>query len=214
MKSLVVALALAVAARSASAQAKCLEQVKFPPVGRWAQYQAVYKEDPYTLRYAVVGVEPRSGKRLQWVEMRMKGKKPNQNMIYQMLVPGSLMEMSQVEEIVFKPAEKPAMKMTGPMLSMIRGELEKQSFYGDMCKGVTLVGKEKVTVPAGSFQALHFRSEEHGSDSWISSAIPFSLVKSTGKDYKVELTAQGSGAKSSITEKPREMPRMRTAPGR
>ena len=123
MKSLVIALALAVAARSGAAQAKCLEQVKFPQLGRWAQYQAVYKEDSYTLRYAVIGVEPRGGKRLQWVEMRMKGKKPNQNVIYQMLVPGSLMEMSQVEEIVFKPAEKPAMKMSGPLLSMIRGEL-------------------------------------------------------------------------------------------
>jgi hypothetical protein len=214
MKSLVVAFVLVVAARSGAAQAKCLEQVKFPPVGRWAQYQAVYKEDPYTLRYAVIGVEPRGGKRLQWVEMRMKGKKPNQNVIYQMLVPGSLMEMSQVQEIVFKPAGKPALKMSGPMLSMIRGELEKQSFYGDMCKGVTLVGREKVAVPAGSFQALHFRSEEHASDSWISSSIPFSLVKSTGKDYKVELIALGSGAKSSITENPKEMPGLGAAPGR
>lgn len=214
MKSLIIALAIAVAARSGAAQARCLEQVKFPRLGRWAQYEAVYKEDPYTLRYAVIGIEPRGGKRLQWVEMRMKGKKPNQNVIYQMLVPGSLMEMSQVQEIVFKPAEKPAMKMSGPLLSMIRGELEKQSFYGDMCKGVTLVGKEKVTVPAGSFQALHFRSDEHASDSWLSSAIPFSLVRSTGKDYKVELIAQGSGAKSSITEKPKEIRGLGPAPDR
>jgi len=74
-----------------------------------------------------------------------------------------------------------------------------------MCKGVSLVGKEKVTVPAGAIQALHYRSAEHASDSWLSPDVSFSLVKSSGKDYLVELVKQGEGATSSITEKPREM---------
>jgi hypothetical protein len=205
MRSLVVALCLVALSTSARAQDNCLQQIKFPAQGRWAEYKATYKDDPYSVRYGVVGQERRGGKSLQWVEMRMQGGKQNQNLIYQMLVPGSLTEMSQVQEIVFKPGDQPAMKMSGQMMKMIRGEMDKQSFYGEMCKGVKLVGKEKVTVPAGSFQTLHFHSDENASDSWVSSDVPFSLVKSTGKDYQVELTAQGEGATSSIKEKPQEM---------
>jgi hypothetical protein len=187
-------------------QGNCLDQVKLPEVGRWAEYQAVYNQkDPYTLRYAVIGTENRGGKNLQWVEMRMTGDQKDRHMIYQVLVPGSLVEMSQVQEIVFKPGDQPAMKMNGMMMDMIRGQLEKQSFYGDVCKGVSLVGKESITVPAGRFETLHFRSSEYAADSWLAPDVPFSLIKSTGKQYQMELVAQGEGAMSSITEKPQEM---------
>jgi hypothetical protein len=213
MRSLALPFFLAAFSTPVWAQANCLQQVKFPAQGRWAEYKATYKETPYQVRYGVIGQESRAGKELQWVEMRMKGAKQDRNMIYQMLVPSSLTEMGKVQEIVFKPGNKPAMKMSGQMMQLIRGQLDKQSLYGEMCKGVTLVGKEKVTVPAGSFQALHFRNEEHASDSWISTQVPFSLIKSTGKDYQVELTAQGAGATSSIKEKPQEMRGM-GGPGR
>jgi hypothetical protein len=35
--------------------------------------------------------------------------------------------------------------------------------------------------------------------------VPFSIVKTTGKDFQMELAAHGGGAKSSILEKPRSM---------
>jgi hypothetical protein len=191
---------------TAAAQQNCLEQFKFPPVGRWAEYQAIYnEEDPYTIRYAMIGTESRGGKKLQWVEMRITGSRQDQNMVYQMLVPGSLADMEQVQEIVFKPGDKPAMKMDGMMMQMIRKQLDNQSFFSEVCQGVTFVGEESVRVPAGSFKALHYRSAGHGTDSWVVPAIPFSLVKAAGKDFRVELATQGDGAKSSITEKPQEI---------
>jgi hypothetical protein len=200
---------LAVAATPVGAQDNCLDQVKFPEVGHWAEYKAVYnKTDPYTVRYAVVGREKRGGKTLEWVELRMTGQKKDQNMVYQMLVPGSLVEMSKVEEIVFKPGDKPAMKMNGMMMNMIRGQMEKQNLYGEVCKDMTLVGKEKVTVPAGQFETVHFRSAKYKSDSWLSPGAPFALIKSVGENHQMELAAHGDGAKSSITEPPQEMPGM------
>jgi hypothetical protein len=206
MRSLVIPVFLLGTATTGWAQQNCLEHVKFPKVGRWAEYKAVYNEkEPYTVRYAVIGSEARGGKDLQWVEMRMTGGQTERDMVYQMLVPGSLMELGQVQEIVFKSGDQPAMKMSGMMVNMIRDQLEKQSFYSDMCKGVSLVGSESVSVPAGRFKAMHFRSSEHAMDSWIAPAVPFSLVKSTGKNYQMELTAQGDGAASSIKEKPQEM---------
>jgi hypothetical protein len=200
---------LAVAATPGGAQDNCLDQVKFPEVGRWAEYKAVYnKKDPYTVRYAVVGSEKRGGKTLDWVELRMTGQKKDQNMVYQMLVPGSLVEMGNVQEVVFKPGDKPAMKLNSTMMNMIRGQMEKQNLYGEVCKDMTLVGKEKVTVPAGQFETVHFRSAKYNSDSWLSPGAPFALIRSVGENHQMELAAHGDGAKSSITETPQEMPGM------
>jgi len=116
--------------------------------------------------------------------------------------------MANVQEIIMKAGDKPAMKMNGMMVNMIRGQLEKQNFLGDVCKEVSLVGTEKVTVPAGRFQARHYHSAKYSSDSWVASSVPFALVKSVGKNYQMELAVQGNGAKSSITERPQEMPGM------
>jgi hypothetical protein len=191
------------------AQDNCLQQVSFPQVGRWAEYKAIYnKKDPYTIRYAVVGSETRGGKELDWIELRMSGQKKDQNMVYQMLVPGSLTEMGDVQEIVFKPGDKPAMKMNGMMMKMIRGQMEKQNFLSEVCKDMTLVGKEKVTVPAGQFETAHYHSAKYKSDTWLAPGAPFGLIKSVGEDHQMELAAQGAGAKSSITETPQEMPGM------
>ena len=204
-----IALSLAIllgVASAARAQETCLEQMKFPEVGRWAEYQALYnKKDPYTIRYAVVGGEKRGGKDLRWLELRMTGEKKDGNMVYQMLVPGSIAELGKVEEIVMKPGDKPAMRMDGMMLNMIRGQIEKQSFLSDACKDVTLVGPESVTVPAGKFQTRHFRSDKYTSDTWLTTDIPFAMVKSVGKNYEMALTSHGEGAKSSITEVPQSM---------
>jgi hypothetical protein len=206
MRSLFVSVALGLgAAGPVLAQASCLEQVEFPEVGRWAEYKASYENKPYTIRYSVIGSEAREGKDLRWVEMQMKGASTDKNLVYQMLVPGSFAEMDQVEEVVFKPGNQPAMKMSGPMLAMIRGQLDKQSFLKEICSDVALVGKEGISVPAGKFDTFHFRSSEHAADSWLSPDVPFSLVKSTGKQYQLELASHGDGAESSITEKPQEM---------
>jgi len=124
------------------------------------------------------------------------------------LVPGSPTEMGQVQEIIMKAGDRPAMKMNGMMMKMIRGQLDKQNFLGDVCKDVSLVGEEKVTVPAGRFQARHYHSAKYGSDSWVASSVPFALVKSVGNNYQMELAVHGNGAKSSITEQPQEMPGM------
>jgi hypothetical protein len=209
MRALAFSLILAGGIAGAAGAQDCSTLLKFPQVGRWAEYKALYnKKDPYTVRYAVIGTEQRGGKPMQWVELRMTASDKNRSMVYQMLVPGALIQMADVQEVVFKTGDKPAMKMNGMMMNMIRGQLEKQNLYSEVCKDVTLVGKVAVTVPAGRFQAQHYHSAKYGADSWMSSAVPFSLVKSVGENHQMELTSQGSGAKSSITETPQEMPGM------
>jgi hypothetical protein len=215
MRSPALSLALLLAAAPAARAQDCIEQMKFPEVGRWAEYKAIYNgKDPYTVRYAVIGNEKRAGADLKWLELRMVGQDKEKNFIYQVLVPGSLTEMGNVQEIIMKAGDRPAMKMNGMMIKMIRSQLDKQNFLAEVCKDVTLVGQEKVTVPAGQFQARHFHSAKYASDSWVASGIPFSLVKSVGKNYQMELAVHGNGAKSSITEQPQEMPGMGGPPSR
>ena len=67
-----------------------------------------------------------------------------------------------------------------------------------------LAGEETVEVPAGSFKTTKLHNAKYESDTWVSSKVPFYMVKSVGKDYELALAKVGDGAKSSITETPRK----------
>jgi hypothetical protein len=192
------------------AQEACKEVMKLPAVGKWVEYQALYdQKDKYALRYAIVGEEKREGTDYRWLEMKMTNQTdPGKNLVYQMLVPGSLAAIGDVQEVVMKSGDGPAMKMNGMMMGMIRGQLEKKSVFGDICDEVTLVGREKVTVPAGTFNAKHYHSAKFENDSWVDPGLSFGLVKAIGKHHDLERVRDGDGAKSSITEPPQEMPGM------
>jgi hypothetical protein len=188
---------------------ECLAGMKMPDVGQWAEYRGVMNQkDPYTMRYAVVGAEERDGKGMKWLELRMVGEGKDKNMVYQVLTPGTPAEMDQAQEIIFKPGDRPAMKMNPMMMKMIRGQLGKNSVLGNMCEGVSLAGEESVTVPAGTFKALRYHNSKYKSDTWVVPSQPFFMVKAKGKDFELSLAASGEGAKSSITETPQEMPGM------
>ncbi len=202
------AAALLGAVPAVQAQDACSENFKWPKVGAWAEYQGTYNRSaPTTTRYAVVGTETRQGAEYKWIELKMHDVKKNQDMVYQMLLPGGdPLQMDGVEEVVMKMGAEPAMKLSGMMVGMMRGQLAKNSAFKDACAEATLVGEEKMTVPAGSYRTKHFHSEKYGSDLWIDPKVPFAMIKSTGATHEIQLAASGSGAKSSITETPKEMP--------
>ena len=201
-------LVLTAAAPAVQAQNDCLADIKMPEVGQWAEYTGTMNKDPYTLRYAVVGAEEREGKSLKWLELKMVGKKKDQNMVYQVLTPGNPAEMDQAEEIIMKPGDKQAVRMNGMMLKMLRGQLKKNSILANLCEGITPAGEESVTVPAGTFKAIRYHDSKHNADTWVVPDRPFVMVKSKGKDFELSLASSGDGAKSSITETPQEMPGM------
>lgn len=196
-------LVLAAVATPAAAQNECLKDYRMPAVGRWAEYQATLNGKPTTMRYAVVGEESREGAAMKWLEMRMAGGKDTS--VYQMLTPGNPGQMDQIQEVVFKTGDRPAMKMSGAMISMIRGQMGKSSALANLCEGVSLVGEESVTVPAGTFKAARFHNDKHDSDAWMVKDQPFYLVKSVGKNHEIALVKSGDGASSSITEEPQDM---------
>ena len=105
-----------------------------------------------------------------------------------------------------KMGDRPAMKMSGMMLGMMRKQLGQNMAFKDACTEATMVGEEKLSVPAGSFTAKHFHSTKYETDVWVSPKVPFSMLKSVGKSHELVLAATGDGAKSEITETPKEMP--------
>ena len=77
------------------------------------------------------------------------------------------------------------------------------------CHEMEVVGWEQVTVPAGSFRALHVVNKSDQTDAWIAPDLYFSLLRAKLKDGSaMELTGRGVDAKSSITETPVPMPGM------
>jgi hypothetical protein len=205
----VCGLVLTLLPAAAAAQNDCLKDFKMPEVGAWAEYHEQFKDkDPGTFRYAVIGSEKREGKDMKWLELRMTSDKPDKTMVYQMLTPGNPAEFDQVQEVVMKPGKRPAMKMNSMMTGMMRGQMQKNSALSNLCEGVEPAGEETVEVPAGSFKTIRMHNSKYNSDAWVSSKVPFYMVKMKGEDFEMSLVKTGEGAKSSITETPQEMPGM------
>ena len=72
--------------------------------------------------------------------------------------------------------------------------------FKDACTEVTMVGEEKVTVPAGSFTAKHYHSDKYESRHVGRRQGPVLHAQVGGKSHEIVLAATGEGAKSAITE--------------
>jgi hypothetical protein len=180
-------------------------------VGTWANYNWTGgRTNGSTMRMAVVGKEPLEGTTYFRYEVTIADpKRPRDNMIMQMLVPG--LGTGSVRSVVMKSGDQPAMKMPAQMIQMINSA-PGTNMAADLvrqCHEMEVVGWEQVTVPGGEFRALHLRSPRTGmvSEVWVQPDLQFSMVKAILQDGGVmELTGQGTGATSSITETPQEMP--------
>lgn len=179
-------------------------------LGSWAVYNFTGGQaDGSTMRFAVVGNEPYQGKTYYWFEVKLDDpKRPRAGMVMQMLVPGLGLQASSVRSIIMKSGDQPAMRMPEQLVQAMASSLGS-NVAADItrsCREMDLVGLEMVSVPAGSFRAQHLRHAREGIDAWIQTNLNFPMVKATMKDGgTMVLASQGTGAKSSITETPREM---------
>jgi len=180
-------------------------------VGTWASYNWTGGSSPgSTMRISVVGKEPHEGTTYYWYEVAIEDpRRPNAKVIMQMLLPR--LGAAGVRSVVLKNGDQPAMRMPPQMIQMINSApgMNMASEMTRACHEMEVVGWEQVTVPAGQFRALHLKHPRPTmvSEAWIQPDQQFAMIKGTWKDGGVmELAAQGTGAKSSITETPVEMP--------
>ncbi|HYU08828.1 MAG TPA: hypothetical protein VEK77_05545 [Gemmatimonadales bacterium] len=181
-------------------------------VGQWSSYTWTGgRSDGTTMRMAVVGTEAVEGQPYYWYEMLMNDPKkgPKGRNVFQMLVPGLGFQPGAVRALIVKSGDEPAMRMPDEMVRMMGGRMG-QNLAADLagkCLEMTVVGWEQVTVPAGSFRALHVRSANDQNEGWVVPDLYFGMVRAKLKDGStMDLTGRGTDAKSSITETPRSMP--------
>lgn len=221
LNSVVLALALTTAfARPAAGQAsrdkdKVCSQVqdRTPPVGSWASYNSTGgRTNGSTMRLAVVGRESVKDTTYFWYEVRIADpKRPQAPTILQLLVPGLGTKAGSVRSVVMKSGDQPAMRLPPQMIQMINSDpsMNMAADFARQCQAMDVVGWELVTVPGGEFRALHLRhpAARMITEAWVQPDLQFSMVRAILKDGGVmELAAQGTDAKSSLTETPLEMP--------
>ena len=180
-------------------------------VGQWASFDASSGgPNVGKIRLAVVGSERSGDTSLFWFEVSFTGQDESHSGVVQILTASLASGMAAPREVVVKWGPQPAMKLSGQMAGMM-GQAGKQNTaafdWAGRCSGAHVVGWESVVVPAGTFRALHLSTDD-GDELWASRDIPFGLVKTHGKKGDMVLTGRGADAKSSIAEKPMEMPGM------
>lgn len=205
-----MATALPLTAQSLEEACSALSQIE---IGDWAEYRMSTPDPqgPTSARFAVVSSEDHGGELHYWHEMKMTTDKGE--MIMQVLVPSFPYDEGEIQGVVMKMGDQPAMRMPAQALAMMKqqGGGSPTSRAADLCARAEVVGWETVEVPAGSFDAMHLKSTEGGeeADVWISMDIPFGMVRVlTAKGEEMLLVNHGEGAESSINEVPREMPGM------
>ena len=178
-------------------------------LGQWASFDGTSGgSGGGKLRLAVVGSERSGDSTLYWFEVSFAGKDPGKSGVVQILTGSLASGLESPRALVFKAGPQPAMKISGEMVGMVgkQGRDNTTAFdWAGRCSGAHVVGWESVTVPAGTFRALHVTTDD-GGEVWASREVPFGLVKTHGKQGDLALTGRGTDAKSSITETPLEMP--------
>jgi hypothetical protein len=196
--------AAAVLATSASAQSPCAGKIpKLPASGSWAEYVADSGGNNFRMTY--IGHEA-AGERLEMAMSRVSRNGQPMNMVMQLVVPSFPYEMADAKEVVMQNGDQPPMKLSEQMLGMMRSRLpNNQSLSPEACNRLTLVGRESVTVPAGTFSASHYRDAQDSTDVWINTDTPFGMIKVVSRHGGMQLKGKGTGGVSGIHGTPQEM---------
>jgi hypothetical protein len=206
--SAVVPAMLVTAARAQDLSAIC-ERAIHPSVGAWSEFRMTGgRQEGSSFRMAVVGKESRDGTPYVWIEAEIHGivMGPGSGhpitVITKALVPDLDHGMGQARERIMKIGDQPAMEMPASQ-SHVAPTPGSDILSG--CRSAKVIGWERVTVPAGTFRALHVQDARGNGDTWVDPDLPLAVVKGTshGGQSSMELTAHGSGARTRITGKPR-----------
>ena len=175
---------------------------KLPAAGGWSEY----KTDSGTMRMAYIGKDA-AGERMEIsMDRPARGGRPGGPAIFQIVVPGFPYQMSEAKEVIIQMGTEPPMKMSEQMLSMMRSRMPSApQISNEMCARMVEIGKERITVPAGTYETTHYRDTTRANDVWVSQTVAFGMVKAVAEGRTIELQATGTGAKTKLTGTPQEM---------
>ncbi len=118
-----------------------------------------------------------------------------------MLVPGYPFTVQQIKGYIVKLPGQPTRRMPQDMVEQMNQAATPGLGWQEACQDAEDLGRAEVTVPAGTFEALHFRTRgESAGEVWVSQNVPFGLVKMVQGQGTMELIRYGSDAESVIEE--------------
>jgi hypothetical protein len=192
------ACALTMLAAGASAQTGMRPQMPMgiftPTIGAGGVYDETAQDGTKTsIEYDLVGKESVNGRDGYWLEFTTN-QKMGQMVMKMLVVPGS---DQPTAHLIMQMGKNPPMDMT----QMAQRSNSATPNY-DVRNGGQDLGKESVTVPAGTFSCEHYRSAS-GGETWVSNQVPpFGMVKSVTNGTTMVLTKVVSDAKDKITGTP------------
>lgn len=169
--------ALLLVAAPLAAQAPCGGKLVTSTVGSEATYRLARPSGDQEIRFAITDQKADGDAKLVWFETQVQAE-GHPALVSQVLVPGFPYDPATVKEASLKSGDRAPIKLDARQLASMRRRLPGllESIV-EGCKAASLVGTESVKVPAGTFQASHYRNALRGSDIWVSSEVPFGLVK-------------------------------------
>lgn len=178
-----------------------------PVVGSGAQYAMSTKQGKMDMAVAVVGKESVDGADGYWMETRMLSGKGAGMISKILMVIGG--DQPGVKRMIVQMPPRPPMEMPVNMMGMMHGmgQNTPKPEGGPHDKG-ELVGTETVTVPAGTFECQHYRSQGQMGTSdvrFTTKVSPYGLVKMTSAETSMELEKVLSNETSQIKGEPQKM---------
>lgn len=175
--------------------------------GQWASFavDAPFMAERLDSRYAIVGKEGSD----YWMEFEVAMPMGNGKTIMKVLISDWPYAEGGIKRAMMQLPTTPGMEPIAPMempLSSVKNEdpaIPIRMACSEAEKGV----EESVTVGAGTFSATRIRLRRLGKDIWLSSDVPFGIVKLADSDDKgMELMAFGTDAETAITAEPQQIP--------
>ncbi len=185
----------------------CADVFRTPDVGEFALVRLNSPNQDVDLRFAVIGAEAVDGVTHFWMEIVANPTGSEERLITQLLVPAYPFDVRDVEGYVLKIPGQPATRMPKSMIMQLGADAGAEMAWQRACAEAVDLGSGTVTVPAGTFDARHFRTrDEDGVDAdvWLSRSVPFAVIMMDHPDGKMELVEFGRGATTLLDEEPVE----------
>ena len=181
-----------------------------PTVGGWSDYAVLETEGgkKSTMRNAIVGKEGDA----YWYEVAIT--EDGVRNVIKMFLKGDPNNPENIQRLIMKSGDQPAQEMPREFVMMGRRMATSMfetrsgsSVVNQPNLKVEEIGKEKVTVPAGTFDVVRNRIVDPAGKvlatyDFNQTVPPFGVVRSETDKVKIELVATGTDAVSLITEQP------------
>src|SRR5439155_8804275 len=135
-------------------------------LGQWASFDGTScGSGGGKLRLAVVGSDRSGDSTMYWFGVSVAGRTPGKSGVVQILTTSLASGLEAPRALVIKAGPQPAMRISGEMAGMMgkQGGQNASAFdWAAKCTGAHVVGWESVTVPAGTFRALHVTTQDGG----------------------------------------------------